>query len=362
MAHRKTLDAVLAIVVAWGVLFGVPFFVPQIAPFALQIGIITTVILAIFSVIYFYPTGEETSPTQVEVKLRETVPVASEDDLRLHVQRLRAYSPIHLMITAINMVSPRDAALKDRGVGIGRFVRLDAIPNLDDVRAAFSEQAHILGDHHLKEWLKLDKLIKEDPRGGFWVGKSEWKWFDELEREYQDAAKANLSQTAPEIVVNVDQPLACEPKNLTHLLRKEVPSLQVYLYQCLTVKARTVTVKSLMAKTWIDGRAPYYLNWAPKPSEQTSENPKRVDLFPEEEVQLPIWYAAKQVFGPKEGFPVQLTIVSDDVFESAELDRLENPIIGIAIQFIAENYTDPKPRQFKLNAKSWDELSLTERR
>jgi hypothetical protein len=117
-----------------------------------------------------------------------------------------------------------------------------------------------------------------------------------------------------------------------------------------------------MAKTWIDGRGPYYLNWAPKPSEQTSENLKRVDLFPEEEAQLPIWYAAKQVFGPEKGFPVQLTIASDDVFQSAELDRLENPIIGIAIQFIAENYNDPKPRQFKLNAKSWDELNLTERR
>jgi hypothetical protein len=61
MVHRKTLDAFLAIVVAWAVLFTVPFFIPQIAwPLNLQIGIVVTAALAIFSVFYFYPSGEET--------------------------------------------------------------------------------------------------------------------------------------------------------------------------------------------------------------------------------------------------------------------------------------------------------------
>ena len=54
-----------------------------------------------------------------------------------------------------------------------------------------TKPAHVLGDHHLKEWLKFDEEIRRyADRGGFWVEKREWQWFDELEKEYQDAAKA----------------------------------------------------------------------------------------------------------------------------------------------------------------------------
>jgi len=342
MAHRKTLDAILGIVVAWGVLFGVPFFVPQIAAFAIQIGIFTTAILAIFSVIYFYPSGEKTNSSNAE--------------------KLRALSPIHMMIMAIERVSPREASFGPyAGIGIGRVVPLDTPNlNLDKVRSTFSEHADILGDHHLKEWLKFDEQIREyRERGGFWVGKSEWKWLNELDREYQDTANANLPQTAPEIVVKISPAFVCEPRTLAYLLREEMPSLQVYRCQCLTVKATTSKVNSLMAKTWIDDSGPYFLNWAPKASEPTSDNPKRVDLFREEEVQLPIWYAPKQLYGPEKGFRFLLTIPSDDRLFEFELDGLEKLTIDIAIQFIAENYTAPKPRQFELNARPWDELCLT---
>lgn len=193
MAHHKTLDAILTIVVAWAVLFGVPFFVPQIVQWALQIGIVTTVVLFVFAVVYFYPTKEavqETSLNQVEVKLPDTM---EQERIALE-KKLSVYSPIHTMIVAVGTASPREASFgPSAGIGIGRFVRLDDIPNLDKVRAVFSGHADVLGDHHLKEWLKLDNLIKKDSRGGFWVGKREWEWFDELEKEYQDAAKASLS-------------------------------------------------------------------------------------------------------------------------------------------------------------------------
>lgn len=81
MVHRQTLDAVLAIVVAWAVLFTVPFFIPQIAwPLNLRIGIIVTAALAIFSVIYFYLTREafqEAGLIQVGVKVSEPRPEAT---------------------------------------------------------------------------------------------------------------------------------------------------------------------------------------------------------------------------------------------------------------------------------------------
>jgi hypothetical protein len=114
-----------------------------------------------------------------------------------------------------------------------------------------------------------------------------------------------------------------------------------------------------MAKTWINDKGPYFLNWAPKASEPTSENPKRVDLLREEEVQLPIWYAPKQLFGPEKGFRFLLTIPSDDRLFEYELDGREKRTIAIEIQFIAENHTDTKKRRFTLEAKPWDDLCLT---
>jgi hypothetical protein len=297
-------------------------------------------------------------PPQIEMeKASETVPLAS------NAEKLRALSPIHMMIMAIERFSPREASFGPyTGSGIGRFVPLNTPNlNLDKVRSTFADHADILGDHHLKEWLKFDEQIREYVgRGGFWVGRSEWQWLNELEREYQDAANANLSQTAPEIEVKISPPFVCDPRQLAYLLREEVPSLQVYRCQCLTVKATTAKVKSLMAKTRIDGSEPYFLNWAPKASEPTSDNPKRVDLFREEEVQLLVWYAPKQLLGPEKGFRFLLTIPSHDRLFEFELGGLEKLTIGIAIQFIAENYTDAKPRQFKLNARAWDELCLTD--
>lgn len=131
-----------------------------------------------------------------EVRPPETVLVASDPE------KLRAFSPIHMMIMAIERVSPREASFGPyAGIGIGRFVRYDT-PNLnfDEVRSVFSKYANVLGDHHLREWLKFSEEIKRyADRGGFWVGKRQWQWFDELEREYQDATKASPSE-APQLV------------------------------------------------------------------------------------------------------------------------------------------------------------------
>lgn len=60
MTHRRTLDAILTIVVGWAVLFTVPFFITQIAwPWNLRVGIVVTAAVAVFSVFYFYPSVEK---------------------------------------------------------------------------------------------------------------------------------------------------------------------------------------------------------------------------------------------------------------------------------------------------------------
>lgn len=163
------------------------------------------------------------------------------------------------------------------------------------------------------------------------------------------------------IEVKISPPFICEPKQLAYLLRKEVKSLQIYRAQCLTVKATTDEIESLRAKTWINDKGPYFLTWAPKASEPTSESPKKVDLTREEEVQLPIWYAPKQLVGPEKGFRFPLTIPSDDRRFEYEMDGLGEFTITIEILFIAKGYTRRK-RRFMLEARSWDELCLIEKR
>jgi hypothetical protein len=161
----------------------------------------------------------------------------------------------------------------------------------------------------------------------------------------------------PELEVEIGQRSLGTPQDLTYLLRKDAPSLRAYRYQCLTVKACEVGVKALMAKTCIDGGRPHFLDWVPKPTEHDSKNPKRVDLVPEEEAQLLIWYAAKSAFGPDKNFPFEFTLNSEEFFTS-DSARLNKTHFDITIRFIAENYTDKEPRHFRLNAESWDTLNL----
>lgn len=197
-------------------------------------------------------------------------------------------------------------------------------------------------------------------RHGFrWSGRAATPT-DFLEEPYLSESNQR-PQIPPEIVVKINPPFVCDPKHLAYLLRKEVEGLQVYRVQCLTVKATTTNIESLMAKTSIDGVGPYFLNWAPKASEPASENPKRIDLVREEEAQLPIWYAAKQLVGPEKGFRFLLIIPSDDRVFEYELDGLEKLTISVEVQFIAKNI-EPKAQQFTLEVKPWDELCLSEKR
>ncbi len=63
MVRRKTLDASIGLVVAWVALFSVPFFIPQIGwPLDIEIGVVTTIVMLVFSVIYFRSRDEEARP------------------------------------------------------------------------------------------------------------------------------------------------------------------------------------------------------------------------------------------------------------------------------------------------------------
>jgi hypothetical protein len=172
----------------------------------------------------------------------------------------------------------------------------------------------------------------------------------------------------PKLVVSISQrsnPM--DGKDLGKELGVEIKSTQICLYQGLMVKAERVTIRNLVPKAWLDGEGPYLLSWArpqktyelPTKKLTLTPSPKDIDLIPEEEAQLPIWYATTPIpTGPEKDASVEVTLNTDPIIRF-QLNRLKEPYIDIKLQFIAENYTDKKARKFRLNAKSWDGLCLT---
>lgn len=98
MVHRQTLKEVLEIVGVWAVLFTVPFFIPQVVwPWNVRIGIVVTAALAIFSVVYFLLSGEDS--VQIKVNLPEPEPetvrslksVLGGEELLKELERVEAW-------------------------------------------------------------------------------------------------------------------------------------------------------------------------------------------------------------------------------------------------------------------------------
>jgi len=137
-----------------------------------------------------------------------------------------------------------------------------------------------------------------------------------------------------------------------------------WCYQGLLVQGKNVPVYKLMPQVSLDGGGPYRISWArteaetyePKTGQMVLRPSHRhIDLVPDEQVQLPMWYATRAVGQSK----VILTLNTDPVLRF-DVDRLKEPYVDFDLKFIGKNYTDKKARRFRLNAKSWDDLGLTE--
>jgi hypothetical protein len=207
MSDHENLQAYGTIIFVWGLLFFGILAIPEYVHYPLNAYLcaIDTVGIIVFSIIYF---GYVKRPKSLQPEPQREVAESQQSESLSHianVEKLKTLSPIHTMIMAIERVSPREASFgPGTGIGIGRLVPLNTPNlNLDKVRSIFSEYASVLGNHHLNKWLKFDEQISESTRNAFWVGKSEWKWFDELEREYQEVVNASLTQTTPETVVKL---------------------------------------------------------------------------------------------------------------------------------------------------------------
>ncbi len=138
-----------------------------------------------------------------------------------------------------------------------------------------------------------------------------------------------------------------------------------YIGQSLMVTGKKTTIHSLTANVWLNGAGPYAFSWSrllrtldpllgPEPWPFLA-GPSHLSLLPDETTHLPIWAARRTKTGE-----VYLTLNTHPP-KTSRLTELEQPFINIDVQFIAENYTAKKSLKYYLNAKSWDELGLTER-
>lgn len=135
-----------------------------------------------------------------------------------------------------------------------------------------------------------------------------------------------------------------------------VGTLPEILGQALSLTAMKNSIERLRAKAWLDQEGPVYLSWSRPPTSHWglatfAESPLYMDMVKDEVVVLPIWMAEKS-----EG-KVTLTLNTEAKTKKL-LSELTRPFVDIDIQFIP---IETKPRQFRLNVKSWDELNLTER-
>lgn len=145
------------------------------------------------------------------------------------------------------------------------------------------------------------------------------------------------------------------------------PKSKEIVSQSLLVKAKKQAITKLRAMTWLgDNGAQYFLWPIPQAAIEAGririhEASKYIDsLVPEEEVRLPIWIARKtdeheEIMFYTEGQEYAETRrwIPFKEFQADRPYRFE-------VQFIGENYSDKKPRRFRLNAQSWQSLGLTE--
>lgn len=93
-------------------------------------------------------------------------------------EKLKIYSPIHAMIVKVNGKIPRKVALR---LTVGSWVN-GSLMNFDGISALFNQHCDKFRDKDLEMWFKIEKELKE--KGGFYMGRTEQEWFDELEAEY----------------------------------------------------------------------------------------------------------------------------------------------------------------------------------
>lgn len=132
---------------------------------------------------------------------------------------------------------------------------------------------------------------------------------------------------------------------------------EVVEFQDLEVIVKDAPIKKLQAKVllndgglWFDGKVIFYLNWRQSRYRDFSVNEaERIDF----------WLAYK--IGDVEKLFLNLWGGTPVVLSLEEIYPRKNPYINVSLHFTGESLKDEKSCNYRLNAQSWNTLSLTDR-
>ena len=125
--------------------------------------------------------------------------------------------------------------------------------------------------------------------------------------------------------------------------------------QELEVTVRNATVRDLQVKVllddggiWFDGKTPFYLKW---------ENDRSHNFYANQTDNIIFWMAyrigdVEKVLLNRWGSTTIMTL--------SHISQRKNPYIDVKVQFIGQGLRE-NPRDYRLNALSWDTLSLADR-
>jgi hypothetical protein len=197
--------------------------------------------------------------------------------------------------------------------------------------------------------------------------------FDSKQEHVIAMQTAPVQQPKPSLEIRIDHPFSLASTNSTYRLLEVLTGKkpQTLIAQTLTVKVLNAAIDSLGAKVWLNGDGPTYLLWSttqkvlePRTGRVTiTEAPKFLNFVPEQQESLTVWMAWRQESKEYLVLHTDVYPTPNESLGGLDVEKLSRELgrINIDIQFIGKNYTDPNPRRFRLNVKSFDELNLTER-
>lgn len=197
--------------------------------------------------------------------------------------------------------------------------------------------------------------------------------FDSKQEKVIPTQTVTIQQSKPSLEIRIDPSFSVPSTNSTYHMIETLTGKkpQTIIGQTLVVKVLNAAIDNLGAKVWLNGDGPTYLLWSttgktvePSTGRITiTEAPKFLNFVAEQQESLTVWMAWRNESGEYLVLHTDVYPTPNDPLGRLDVKKLSRELgrVNIDIQFIGKNYTDPMPRRFRLNVKSFDELNLTER-
>lgn len=160
-------------------------------------------------------------------------------------------------------------------------------------------------------------------------------------------------ENGPSVEVMIMPRRSSAPYRVIEEIEHKVP--EVVEFQDLQITVKHAPVKKFQVKVLFDdggirfdGKIAFYLSWG---------GSKWIDFLENQTERIDVWLAYK--VGDEEKILLNLWAGKPVILLLRELYQRPNPFIDVTLQFIGEGLTD-QPRNFRLNAKSWETISLTQ--